>query len=52
MKSERERNKEKLNSIFLEMGMDKYVASLISGIRKKDEKRREREKSVDKEKRR
>lgn len=52
MKTERQRDKEKLNSIFLEMGMDKDVASLISGIRKKDEKRREREKSVDKDKRR
>ncbi len=54
MRNERERNQERLNSIFLEMGMDKDVASLISGVKKKqeDKRRNEKEKDIDNNRRR
>ena len=35
MRSQRERDQVRLNNIFLEMGMDKDVASIISGVNKK-----------------
>jgi len=43
MRSQRERDQVRLNNIFLEMGMDKDVASIISGVNKKrkEEKRKE-----------
>ena len=48
------KDKQRLNSIFLEMGMDKDVASIISGINKKNNDRRKGsdKKSVDNTKRR
>ena len=55
MMNSRERDKQRLNSIFLEMGMDKDVASIISGINKREEsKKREdnNKKSVDNGRRR
>ena len=52
MRDTREKDKQRLNTIFLEMGMDKDVASIISGIKKKDECRRKDKKSVDNNKRR
>ena len=36
MRDTRMKDKQRLNSIFLEMGMDKDVASIISGINKKN----------------
>lgn len=54
MRDNRERDREKLNSIFLEMGMDRDVASIISGLNKKEEsrKREDNKKSVDNNRRR
>ena len=52
-KEEREKDKAKLNSIFLEMGMDRDVASIISGMkdRRRDDKEKDK-KSVDNRNRR
>ena len=53
MRDQREKDRAKLNSIFLEMGMDRDVASIISGI--KDKRRNDKEKdkkSVDNRNRR
>ena len=54
MRDTRMKDKQRLNSIFLEMGMDKDVASIISGINKKNNDRRKEneKKSVDNNKRR
>ena len=54
MKDTRIRDKERLNTIFLEMGMDRDVASIISGLNKKEDskKREDNKKSVDNNRRR
>ena len=54
MRDTRMKDKQRLNNIFLEMGMDKDVAAVISGINKKDNDRRREnnKKSVDNAKRR
>ena len=54
MRDTRTKDKRRLNSIFLEMGMDRDVAAIISGINKKDgDRRRENgKKSVDNTRRR
>ena len=53
MRDTRMKDKQRLNSIFLEMGMDKDVASIISGINKRDnDRRKDEKKSVDNNKRR
>jgi len=55
MRDNRERDRQRLNSIFLEMGMDRDVASIISGIDKKEDSRKRGDnskKSVDNNKRR
>ena len=53
MKDTRIKDKQRLNTIFLEMGMDKDVASIISGLKKRDSRGKENnKKSVDNNKRR
>ena len=54
MRDTRIKDKQRLNTIFLEMGMDKDVASIISGLKKRDSVRSKEnnKKSVDNNKRR